>query len=181
MLAEHAVLAVHGDEVVRLRQREHHLQLLLARVAGDVQRRVAVVDDLRALLEQLVNDAADRDLIARNGRGRDDDAVAGVDRDLLVLRKCHTVQCRHGFALTAGADNDGLAARQAADLRHVHHDAVRDIHVAELRCHAHDIFHAAAGDADLALILCRHVDDLLQAVDIGRERRDDDALIAVFE
>ena len=181
VFAEHAVLTVHRDEVVRLCQCEHHLQLLLTRMAGDVQRCVAVIDDLRALLEQLVDDAADRDLVARNGRGRDDDTVACVYRDLLVLGERHAVQCRHRLALTAGADDDGLAARQTADLRHVHHDAVRNVHIAELRCHAHNIFHAAAGDADLALILCRHVDDLLQAVDIGREGRDNDALIAVFE
>ena len=181
MLAQHPILAVHGDKVTRLRQREHHLQLLLAGMTGDVQRRVAVIDDLRALLKQLVNDAADRDLVARNGRGRDDDAVAGVDRDLFVLGKRHTVQRRHRLTLAAGADDNGLAARQAADLRHVHHDAVRNVHIAELRRNAHDVFHAAAGDADLALILCRHVDNLLQAMDIGRKRRDDDALVTVLK
>ena len=116
VLAEHAVLAVHRNEVVWLCQREHHLQLLLARMAGDVQRCVAVIDDLRALLEQLIDDAADCDLVARNGRSRDDNAVTGVDCDLLVLRKCHAMQCGHGLALAACTDNDGLAARQTADL-----------------------------------------------------------------
>ena len=101
---------------MRLRQCEHHLQLFLTGVAGNVQRCVAVIDDLCALLEQLVYDAADRDLIAWDGRGGDNDAVARVDCNLLVLGKCHAVQCGHRLALAAGTDDNRLTARKAADL-----------------------------------------------------------------
>ena len=116
MLAEHTVFAVHRDEVVRLCQCKHHLQFFLTGVTGNVQRRVAVINDLCPLLEQLVYDAADRDLIAWDGRGGDNNAVARVDRDLLVLGKCHAMQCGHRLALAAGTDDNRLTARQAADL-----------------------------------------------------------------
>ena len=116
MLAEHTVFAVHRDKVMRFCQRKHHLQFFLTGMAGDMQRCVAIINDLCPLLEQLVYDAADRDLIARDCRGGDNNAVARVDRDLLVFGKCHAVQRGHRLALAAGTDDNRLTARQTADL-----------------------------------------------------------------
>ena len=140
-----------------------------------------VVDDLRALVEQLVDHAADGGLVAGDGRGGDDDPVARVHLDLLMLGKGHAVQGGHGLALAAGGDDDHLVARQLVELLDIHHHVVRDIHIAQHLGHAQDVLHAAPGDADLAAVLHRHVDDLLQAVDVGGEGGDDDALVAALE
>ena len=66
-------------------------------------------------------------------------------------------------------------------MRHVHHDALRDVNIVQLRSDAHDVFHAASRDTDLPLVFCSDVDDLLQAVNIRGKGRDDNALVAVFK
>ena len=178
---EHALLAVHGDEILGLCQRVDDLELLLARMARNVQHVRAVVDDLNALAEELVDDTRDGVLVAGDGARRDDDAVAGADLDLLVLGKCHAVQGGHLLALRAGGDDDLLFQRHRLDLVDVDHGVFRRLHVAEVHgdfCH---VFHAAARDGDLAPALRRGVHDLLNAVDVGGERRDDDALLAALE
>lgn len=61
----------------------------------------AVVDDLNALAEELVDDTRDGVLVAGDGARRDNDAVAGADLDLLVLGERHAVQGGHLLALRA--------------------------------------------------------------------------------
>ena len=181
MQLEHALLAVHGDEILGLCQRVDDLELLLARMARNVQHVRAVVDDLNALAEELVDDTRDGVLVAGDGARRDDDAVAGADLDLLVLGERHAVQGGHLLALRAGGDDDLLFQRHRLDLVDVDHGVFRRLHVAEVHgdfCH---VFHAAARDGDLAPALRRGVHDLLDAVDVGGERRDDDALFAALE
>ncbi len=56
-----------------------------------------------------------------------------------------------------------------------------DVHIAQLGGHLHGVFHAAAGDSHLAAVLGGHRDDLLDAVHVGGEGGDDDALLAAPE
>ena len=49
-------------------------------------------------------------------RGSHLTGTLSIDRDLLVLGKCHAVQRGHRLALAAGTDDNRLAARQTADL-----------------------------------------------------------------
>ena len=175
---QHTLLAVYGDKILRLCERVDDLQLLLTGMAGDVKHIRAVVNDLDALAEQLVDDARDGVLIAGNGGSRDDDAVAGADLDLLVLGKRHAVERAHLLALRAGGHDDLLIERERLDLVDVCHGVLGQLHVAEIDRDLGDIFHAAARDGDLAADRRRRVDDLLDAVDVGGEGRDDDALLA---
>jgi hypothetical protein len=69
VLGELPVLAVHRDEVARLDEGEHQLQLLLAAVPGDVHVLDPLVDHLGAASREVVDDAADRFLVARNRSG----------------------------------------------------------------------------------------------------------------
>jgi hypothetical protein len=48
---------VNGNEEFRFCQRHDHFQLFLTGVARDVKVGVLIVDDLRALEEELVNDS----------------------------------------------------------------------------------------------------------------------------
>ena len=152
--------------------------LFLTGVAGNVQVRMAVIDDLRALVEERVDHAADRSFVAGDGRGRDDHAVAGTDRDLLVLGKSHAVESGHALALAAGRDDDDLILGQLVDLLDIGHHVLRDIHIAQDHGNADDVFHAAPGDRDLAAVPGRNGNDLLQTVHVGSKGRDDDALVA---
>ena len=127
---EHALLAVHGDEILGLCQRVDDLEFLLARMARNVQHIRAVVDDLNALAEELVDDTRDGVLVAGDGARRDNDAVAGADLDLLVLGERHAVQGGHLLALRAGGDDDLLFQRHRLDLVDVDHGVFRRLHVA---------------------------------------------------
>ena len=71
-----ALLAVDGDEEAGLQKPMDDLQLLLAGVAGDVQALELVIDDLRALAVELIDDLADGFFVAGDRGGGDDDAVS---------------------------------------------------------------------------------------------------------
>ena len=63
----------------------------------------------------------------------------------------------------------------------VHQHAVRDVHIPQLGGHLHGVLHGPAGDGHLAAIPGGHVDDLLDAVHVGGEGGDDNALLAAPE
>ena len=132
-------------------------------------------------MEQLIDNTAYHILIAGNSGCGDDNTVARIDIYLLMLGKGHAVERGHRLTLTAGGYDDGLIARQLVYLVDVHHDVLRDIHISENGSNVQDVFHAAPGYADLAVILCRDVDDLLQAVNVRGKGRDDYALVAAHE
>ena len=178
---QHALLAVERDKVLRTRERVNDLELLLTGVTGDVKHIGAVIDDLDALSEQLVDDTGNGVFVAGDRGSGNDDAVSRTDLDLLVLGKRHAVERGHLLALRAGRDDDLLVKRHGLDLVDVHDRVFGKLHVAEVGRHLGDIFHAASGDGDLASAFCRSVDDLLDAVDVGGEGRDDDALPAALK
>ena len=180
-LVEHAALAVHGDEELRLYERVHHFELFLAGVARYVQIGAALVDDLRALGEELVNNAGDRRLVAGNGARGDDDAIARADVHLLMLGKRHAVERGHALALAAGGDYDGPVLRLALYLVELHQHAFRDVHVAKLDGYLYHVLHTPARHCHLALILRRDVHDLLDALNVGRKGCDDYAFLAALE
>ena len=98
----HPELAVDRDEVLRLRQAEHQLQLFLAGVARDVGPLDRVVEDVRAGLEQVVDRPADVLLVAGDRAGADDDRVARLDLDEAVVAVRHPGEAGHRLALGAG-------------------------------------------------------------------------------
>ncbi len=105
----------------------------------------------------------------------------GMDVHLPVGVEGHAGQGGHGLALAAGGDDAHLVLGQGLDVVQVHQHAVGDVHIAQLGGHLHGVLHAAAGDRHLAAIAGGHVDDLLDAVHVGGEGGDDDALLAAPE
>ena len=93
----------------------------------------------------------------------------------------HAGQGGHGLALAAGGDDADLVLGQALDVGQIHQHAVGNVHISQLGGHLHGVLHGAAGDRHLAAVPGRHVDDLLDAVHIGGEGGDDDALLAAAE
>ena len=178
---QHPLLAVQRDEEPGLGQGVDDLQLLLAGVAGHMQHVRLVIHHVGPLAEQLVDDPAHRHLIAGNGGGGNNDLVLGADVDLLMGGEGHAVQGAHFLALAAGGDDDLLLGRQALDAVDVHHRALGQLHIPQLRGHLHDVLHAAAGDGHLPPAGGGGVDDLLDAVDIAGEGGDDNALFAPSE
>ena len=175
---EMALLPVDGNEEPGLDQGVDDFQLLLAGVARDVEGAAALVDDLGVLPVELVDDAADGVLVARDGRGRDDDPVPGANFHLPVGVEGHAGQGGHGLALTAGGDDAHLIVGQALDVVDIHQHPVGDAHITQFHRHLHSVLHAPAGDGDFPPVLGGHGDDLLNAVHIGGEGGDDDAALA---
>ena len=75
------------------------LQRLLAGVAGDVQALELVIDDLRALAVELIDDLADGFFVSGDGGRGDNYTVRRCDLNLTVARERHTVERGHIFAL----------------------------------------------------------------------------------
>src|SRR3954453_12876972 len=97
----HPELAVHWDEVLRLGQTEHQLELFLAGVARDVGALDGVVVDVRPGLEQVVDGARDRLLVAWDRAGADDDGVARLYLYESMVAVGHPRESGHRLALCA--------------------------------------------------------------------------------
>src|SRR3972149_5427083 len=98
------VLAVDRDEVARAREGQHALEVLLARVAGDVDEGVVLPEDLGAEPVERVDPPADRPLVARDHARRDDHEVARRDLHVLVLARGHERERGVRLALAAGRE-----------------------------------------------------------------------------
>ena len=76
---------MHRDDGLRLDPADHVLELGAARMAGDMHQMGAVGDDLDALVDQAVDDAADRLLVAGDRARREDHPVAARQRHVGML------------------------------------------------------------------------------------------------
>ena len=162
------------DEVLRLGQAEHQLELLLARVPGDVGALDRVVVHVRAGLEQVVDGPGDVLLVARDRARADDHGVARLDLDEPVVAVGHAREAGHRLALGAGRGDHELAVGVVLDL--VLRDDPRRVvlEVAEVGRDPEVLLHRAADDRHVAVHVGRGVEDLLDARDVARERGDDD-------
>ena len=118
-------------------------------MAGDVHQRVAVGDDLDALLDQPVEHAADRLLVAGDHAGGIDQAVAARELDVGMLVLGDAGERRARLALAAGAERHHFLRRQrgesvgAAELG-------QPVEIAKLARDLHDAVHGAADHDHLA-------------------------------
>src|SRR5512147_161552 len=171
---EVAVLAVHGNEVFRLDQGEHELQLFLGRMARDVDLGHLLVEDLGPVLEQVVDDPHDAALVARDHLGREHDSVALLDLEVLVFVRGHAGERAHGLALAAGGDHHDLIVREVPQGLDLEPRIRRHPEVAQVEGDLGVRDHALAVQDHLPAVHHRHVDDLLHAVDVRREGRHHD-------
>ena len=180
VLDEHPELAVDRDEVPRTCQVEHELQLLLARVPRHVGVADRVVEDVRAILEEVVDRPCDHLLVARDRAGADDDGVAGADLDVAVVAVGHPRESRHRLALGAGRRDrqplvgdvlDAVLRDEARGRRREVPELGRDLRV---------LLHRAPDDRDLAPERLGCVEDLLDARDVRGERGHDDPTVEPF-
>ena len=176
-----ALFAVNRDKESGLDQGVDDLQLVLAGVAGDVERPGPLIDHLGPFAVELVDDVVDGVFVAGDGGGGEDDPVSGLDVHLLVGGEGDPGEGGHGLALAAGGDDAHLVLGQALDVVDVHQSALRDAHIAQLSGDLQGVLHAPAGDGHLPAVLGGHGDDLLDAVHIGGKGGDDDALVTAPE
>ena len=130
-----AVIAMERHHELGPEHRQHHLQLLLRRVAGDMHALPAI-DDIGAQPEQVVDHTPDRDLVAGDRRGRDDDRIAGLDLDVRIIAIGHTRQGGHRLALAACANDRNLVVGIAGHLVRADERARLDAQVAQVERNA---------------------------------------------
>ncbi len=71
--------------------------------------------------------------------------------------------------------------REVVERLDVHHEARRDLQIAQVACDAHVADHPAADEGDPAAVLVGRVQDLLDAVNVAGEARHDDPLAGARE
>ena len=174
-------LAVNRHKVGGLGHGHQKLELLLAAVARDMDEGAILIPHVAAKLGQAVDDLLHGLLVARNGRSGQDDGIALVDGECLVLAVGHAGQGRQRLALRASAHNDNLVVGQVIDIEGIDDIGIIDVEVTQLTRHAGVGEHGAAGHDDLAAALAGGVADLLQAMDVARERRDEHTARGVLD
>ena len=153
---------------------EHQLQLFLAGMTGHVRALDRVVEDVRAGLEQVVDRARDRFLVAGDRAGADDHRVARLDLDESVVAVGHPGEAGHRLALRSGRGDHELGVGMVLDLV-LGNDPRRVVgQVAEVGRDAEVLLHRAPDDRHAPVHVGRGVEDLLDARDVAGEGRHDD-------
>ena len=174
-------LTVNRHKVRGLGHGHQELELLLATVTGNVNEGAVLIPHVAAELGQAVDDLLDGFLIAGNRSCREDDGIALVDRERLVLAIGHAGQGRQRLALRTGAHDDDLVVGQVIDIEGIDDIGIVDVEVAQLTRHAGVSEHGATGHNDLTAALAGGIADLLQTMDMARERRDEHATRGVLD
>ena len=102
MLRQLSVFAVNGHEEARFHERQHQLELFLAAVAGDVDVFDPFVNYVGAASRQVIDDAADRLLVAGNRSRGEHHGVVRPHLHMAVIVNRNARQRRHRLALRAG-------------------------------------------------------------------------------
>ena len=98
-----------------------------------------------------------------------------------MIRCRHARERRHRLALTARRHDDDLLGTEVVDLVDADDRPFWRIQIAEFEGNADHILHAAAENSDAALVLYRRVNDLLNAVHVRGECRNDDTTTHVMK
>ena len=144
MEAEHTVLAVNRNEELRLYEGVEHHELVPVSVARYVDVSQRLVDNVRALLVELVDDAVYGLLVARDRVSGDDDRIAFLDIDRTVRIECHTRESAHGLGLRACSKDNDPVVRIIVDRVDVDERVGLDIDVAQRVCDIEYLDHRAA-------------------------------------
>ena len=174
-------LTVNRHKVRGLGHGHQELELLLATVTRDVDESAVLIPHVAAELGQAVDDLLDGLLVARNGSCRKDNGIALVDGERLVLAIGHAGQGRQRLTLRTGAHDDNLVVGQVINVEGIDDIGIVDIEVAQLARDASVGEHGATGHNDLTAALAGGIADLLQTMDVARERRDEHATRGVLD
>ena len=173
VLREHAVLAVHGDEVAGPDPAQQLHEVLPAPVARHVDLRGAGVDDVAAEAEEVADEPRDGALVARDGARGEDHGVPGAGRDVAVLADADHGERRERLALAAGHEDDGPVAGPARERAGGDPGSFGEAEEAEVERHLGVVHHAAAEEGDRPAGPDRQVGHALDAGDRRGEAGDE--------
>src|ERR1700761_5684830 len=107
-------LAMRRNKNLRSGPADHLAQFVAARMPRHMHQMVPIGNDLYSLLDQPVDDAVDRLLIAGDGASGKNHAIAGRECNLGMLILGDARKRRAGLALAAGAKRDDFVGWQIA-------------------------------------------------------------------
>ena len=146
-----------------------------------VNAKRLIAEDLHAALHEFIDDIVDLLFIAGDGIRRQHDEIVGTKLDLSMLGIRHTVKSRHRLTLASGGNDRDLRGLEAFDLGNVNERSRGDLHVTEIIRRLHDIEHRSAGQGNLSAVRDRVINDLLHAVHVRREGRNDDTALFIAQ
>ena len=164
---------VHRSEIERFGERDHRLQLVLVAVAARVDGGRGVGNHVRAAPHQVVDDAVDFALVARDRAGAEDDRVAFVHLQAAVFAPRHLAEGGVGFALAPRQQHHQLLGRVVAHFVHRNQRFAREPHVFHLPRQVQGLLHTAAHDDDLAAELMGDQNRLLHPVQVATKGGDE--------
>src|SRR6185437_38709 len=178
MAFEVAVVAVDGHEKFRADEVDHHPKLFLRAVAGNVDEAVGsvVMDDARIAAFEVVDDAVDGFLVARNDARAEDNGVAGVDFGELVVVDGSTRERAHRLTLRTGDQDAELIVGVLLDLAGMDEESRGRIEVAEVLRDLSGVVDRAPDERDLAVVLIGKLHRDADAVDRRREAGEEELL-----
>ena len=109
-------LTMNGDEELRVENANHLLEIFLAAVAGDVGLSLRPILNVRASLEETVDDAISHLFVAGYGVRREHHRIVLLNVQRVMCIGCQAVQDRHGLTLRTSGHDDDLPGRQFLDL-----------------------------------------------------------------
>ena len=136
-----------------------------------------LVVDHRPFLEEVVDGAGHRLLVARDGRGGQDDRVAGHDRDVPMVAVAHPGQAGHRLALGAGGHDHQPDGSSRSSWSFFTTRAVPPVEVAQLGGDGRVLLHGSTDEHDLAAVLRGGIDGLLHPTDVRGEGGHDHAAL----
>jgi hypothetical protein len=147
-----------------------------------MERRVhGAVHYVGSALGEVVHHAEDGFLIAGDDARAENDSVARLDGEVLVIINGDAGEGGHGFALGSGDQDSELRGGAFHGVLGAEENAVRYVEKAEIVGDFRDRDHGASDDRDFAAELLGEVDDLLQPVNGGTEAGNDEAALGAIE
>ena len=174
------VFAVYGYEKFGIEKIVQYLVLFLAGVPRNVNFFQAFINDVRALFIKIVDDAVHHFFISGNGRRGNNNRIVVSDRHFVEIARSHTGKRAHRLALRTRRNDQKLAVEQVFTLFDIDQYTFGYLELAYFNGGIDDLEHAPSRQSHFTAILYRQIDNLLQAVHVGRECRDNQPTIHVL-
>ena len=174
MLAELTELAVQGYEIARTGELNHGLQLFLAGMPRHVDLRRALVADMGAPPVEVVDEVADGLFVSGDESRRQHHHVAGLYPDGPVLVEGHAVEHGKRLSLASGGEETKPVGGDVLPILVVRHDVRRQLEVTKVGGDSRVVDDAPSAEDQLAPEVGRQLRHLLDARDMGGERRHED-------
>ena len=128
------------------------------------------VNNIRPAFVQFIYDVGDGFLISGDEFGREDNGILFFYLYLPMISGGHSRKGGHGFALTAGGNNDDFIIGIGVDFADIDFHTLRQRDIAEPFCNFYTDFNASSVKNDFPLPILGDVDNLLNPRDVGSKQ-----------